>query len=156
MFDMMGMKVTTPQDGRFYVVQAATPLSPKPCSGMEPYWPSHHAEKSSLAPIQKLFLTVYSGTDSGLYTKKLFSLHSGITKALKIKGLQSPLQPPYRLPITDALTADMVIILALARCRICHAPNDVTWVSYCCHDCNTTKATLESERERRRNWIVAM
>ena len=40
-------------------------------------------------------------------------------------GPQSPLQPPYYLPITDALTADMVVILALAHCHICHAPNDL-------------------------------
>ena len=116
-----------------YLYTAQRPHHPllKPCSRTKSYWPSHCAEKWTQRSYKKNFFNCLLGNQLGTLYKKLFSLHSGITKTLKIKGLQSPLQPPYRLPITDALTANMVIILALACCRICHAPNDVTWVSYC-------------------------
>ena len=54
--------------------------SPKPHSGTNYYWPSHHDEKSNLAPLQKTFFNHLLGNWLGTLYKKLFSLHLGIIK----------------------------------------------------------------------------
>ena len=119
----VGMKNWMKKSVCLYTKRPCCP-SPKPHSGTNSYWPSHHNEKSNSAPLQKnFFQIIYSGTDSGPYTKNFSHSTWESQRPLRIKGPQLLLQPPYHLPITDALTNDMVIILALAHCHICHAPD---------------------------------
>ena len=84
-----------------------------------------------LGTLTKYFFNCLLGTWLRTYTKNFSHSTQESQRPLKIKGPQSLLQPPYHLPITDALTAIIVVILALAHYHICNAPNDVTWVSYC-------------------------